>query len=128
MFLAQTKTKNHKCIIFRSSRSQMLFKVSVLKIFANFTGKHLRWSLFLIKSRDGRSATLLKRDPSTGVFLWNLRNFQNTFFYRTPPVAASALLTLLLKKSPGLFLQPNSVAWWYIDSIKGYKVHFSRNA
>ena len=33
----------------RSSRSQMFFKIGVLKNFANFTGKHLCWSLFLIK-------------------------------------------------------------------------------
>ena len=33
----------------RSSRSQMFFKVDVFKNFAIFTGKHLCWSLFLIK-------------------------------------------------------------------------------
>ena len=27
----------------------MFFKIGVLKIFANFTGKHLCWSLFLVK-------------------------------------------------------------------------------
>ena len=42
----------------------MFFKVGVLKNFASFTGKHLGWSLFLIK-----------------------------FFYRTPPVAASVHVT-----------------------------------
>ena len=31
------------------SRSQMLFKINVLSSFANFTGKHLCCSLFLIK-------------------------------------------------------------------------------
>ena len=30
-------------------RSQMFFKIGVLKKFAKFTGKHLYWSLFLIK-------------------------------------------------------------------------------
>ena len=35
--------------IFRSSRSQMLFKIGVIENFAIFPGKHLRWSLFLIK-------------------------------------------------------------------------------
>ena len=37
-----------------------------------------------------RLATLLKTDSKTGVFsceIWEL--FKNTFFYRTPPVAAS---------------------------------------
>ena len=33
----------------RNSRSQMYFKIGVFKNFANFTGKHLCWSLFLIK-------------------------------------------------------------------------------
>ena len=33
----------------RSSRSQMFFKISILKNFPMFTGKHLYWSLFLIK-------------------------------------------------------------------------------
>ena len=35
--------------IFRSSRSQMLLKIDILKNFVNFIGKHLCWSLFLIK-------------------------------------------------------------------------------
>ena len=33
----------------RSSLSQIFFKIDVLKNFANFKGKHLCWSLFLIK-------------------------------------------------------------------------------
>ena len=43
-----------------------------------------------------RTAILLKRDSSTGVFLWILLIiFKNSFFYRTLPLAASALnLTL----------------------------------
>ena len=52
----------------RSSRLQMFFETRVLKKFANFTGKNLCWSLFLVKS-------LLKRDSNTGVFPWTLRNF-----------------------------------------------------
>ena len=39
----------------RSSRSQMFFKIGVLKIFSIFTGKHLCWSLFLIKLQALRS-------------------------------------------------------------------------
>ena len=41
---------------FRNSHSQMFFKVGVLKNFANFTGKHLCWSLFLISLQDFRPA------------------------------------------------------------------------
>ena len=36
-------------IKFRSSCSQMSFKIDVLKNFVIFTGKHLCWSLFIIK-------------------------------------------------------------------------------
>ena len=52
----------------------------VLKNFANFTGKHLCWSHFLIKLQAWGSATLLKRDSNTDVFLWNKQNFTNTYF------------------------------------------------
>ena len=56
----------------RSGRSQMFFKICVLKNFENFTGKHLSWSL-LIK-------------------LQAFKVFKNTFFYRTPPFVALSLL------------------------------------
>ena len=46
----------------RSSRSQMFFKIGALKNFANFKGKHLCWSLFLIKLQAPRPTILLKRD------------------------------------------------------------------
>ena len=36
---------------FRSSRSQMFFKIGVLEDLTIFTGKHLCWSLFLIRCR-----------------------------------------------------------------------------
>ena len=36
-----------------------------------------------------RPATLFKTDYNTGVFASTLGIFKNTFFYRTPPVAAS---------------------------------------
>ena len=42
---------------FRSSRSQMFFKIGVLKNFANFARK------------QPRPATLLKRDSKTGAFV-----------------------------------------------------------
>ena len=37
------------CGFDRSNRSQIFFKIGALKKFAIFTGKHLCWSLFLIK-------------------------------------------------------------------------------
>ena len=70
----------------RSSLSQMFFKIGVLKNFANFIGKHQCWSIFLIKLQVW---TLLKRDFRQ-LFSCEISDiFKNTFFYRTPPVAAS---------------------------------------
>ena len=54
---------------FNSSRSQMFFKISALKNFAIFTGKHLCGSFILTKLQAFRPATLLKKDSHTGVFL-----------------------------------------------------------
>ena len=56
----------------------MLFKIGVLKTFANFTGEHLCWASF--------SQALGK-------------TFKNTFFHRTPPMTDSELpRPLSLKK------------------------------
>ena len=40
--------------MYRSSHSQMFFKMDVLKNFIMFTGKHLCWSLFLVKLQAWR--------------------------------------------------------------------------
>ena len=66
----------------RSSYRHMFFKIGVIKNFAIFTGKHLCWSLFLIKFQTWRQATLLKRDSNTCVFLCTLRNFQEHLFHK----------------------------------------------
>ena len=44
--------------------------------------KRSSWQMFF--KITVRPATLLEIDFITDVFLWNLRNFKNTFFYRTP--------------------------------------------
>ena len=59
----------------RSSCSQILIKINVLKNFAIFRGKHLCWSLILGKLQVLKPASLLERDSNTGAFLWILRNF-----------------------------------------------------
>ena len=43
------KIANSK-LFWRSSRSQMFFKIGVLKNFANLTGKHLCWSIYSIRT------------------------------------------------------------------------------
>ena len=47
----------------------MLFKIGVLKNFANFTGKYLCWNLFVITLQAQRPAISLKTESDTGVFL-----------------------------------------------------------
>ena len=54
---------------FRSNRLEMFFKIGVLMDFVIYAGKHLCWSIFLIKLQAFRSATLLNRDSNIGVFL-----------------------------------------------------------
>ena len=69
----------------RSSRPEVFFKKVVLRNFTKFKGKHLCQSLFFNKVASFRP--------------------QNTFSYRTPPVAASVLskiemiVSMLLKIS-----------------------------
>ena len=55
--------------IIGSSRSQMFFKIGVLKNFAISTEKHLCRSLFFNKVVSFRPENLLKRDSYIGVFL-----------------------------------------------------------
>ena len=38
----------NQCLPFRSSRSQIFFKVGVLKSYAIFAGKHLHWSIKVV--------------------------------------------------------------------------------
>ena len=82
--------------ILRNSHSQidMFFKI-VVKIFKNFTGKHLCWSLPLINfitkvfSSDFFCTGFLQRFFLHSFFLVKFAKFLRTSFYRTPPVAAS---------------------------------------
>ena len=73
----------------KRSLSQMFFKIGSLKNFPIFTGKHLRWGLFLIKMQAFRPATFLRRDVNTGVSCGYCEIFKNSIFYRTSPVVTS---------------------------------------
>ena len=78
----------HLCLLvfllnpFRSSLSQMFFKVSVLKNFAVFTGKHLWLSLF------NKVASIIKKGLHCRCFLVNITKLSRTLFLQTPLVAA----------------------------------------
>ena len=72
----------------RSSPLQMFFKIGVLKSFTNFTGKHLRWSLFFFKKKDLQAQGLKK--ALTQLFSCEVYEIlKNSFIYITPPVTAS---------------------------------------
>ena len=74
----------------RSSRPEVFRKKGVLRNFAKFTGKHLRQSLFFNKVAGLRPATSLKKETLAQVFSCEFCEIsKNTFFHRTPLVAAS---------------------------------------
>ena len=55
-----------------NSRSQMFFETGALKNFAIFTGKHLCWSLFLIRLKDWRPAFPLEKRLQHSCFSVNI--------------------------------------------------------
>ena len=67
-------------LFFSNSRSHPFFEIGILKNFANFTWKHLSWSLFLINLEAWSPANLLKRDSNTCFFLWKMLNFKKAAF------------------------------------------------
>ena len=69
--------------LYRSSRRRYSVKVSGLKNSENFTGIHLRWSLFVVKLQFWNSCNVLKTGSDTGVFLWHLRIFWEYLFWWT---------------------------------------------
>ena len=77
-------------------------KKAVLKNVAIFTGKHLCWSLFLIKLRAFRPATILKRDSNTGVSFEYCEVFKNTYLKN---IWERLLLHLLTSMTLTYFMQ-----------------------
>ena len=71
---------------FEKQRLADVFKINVLINFAIFTGKHLCWSLFLIKS-DLNACNFMKKRLQHKCF--PVKFVKSTFFNRTPPVASS---------------------------------------
>ena len=67
----------------RGSHRKCSAKKDAIKSFANFTGKYLCLSLFLIKLHTFSAGTLLKRDSNIGGFLWNLPNSEEQLLWRT---------------------------------------------
>ena len=68
----------------------MFFEIGVPKSFSNFTRKHLSWSL--LKNLEAEGLQLYQKKTPTQVFSCEVcKIFKERIFYRTPPVAASAL-------------------------------------
>ena len=65
---------------FRSNHPEVFCEKGVLRNFGKFTGKHLCQNLFLIKLQACEFSEISK----------------NTFFYRTPPVAASVYSVVVI--------------------------------
>ena len=85
-----------------------LLKTAILKNFAIFTGKHLCRSLFLTKVQAWKSAALLKRDSNTGVFLWILRIFKNTYIEKHLRTTTSGVTRkMLLRPSLEAYSEPS---------------------
>ena len=62
LFVCMETIKIIFCIVYRSSGSQMFFKLGVVRNIPIFTVKHLSWSLLLIKLKA-------QGDSSTSFFL-----------------------------------------------------------
>ena len=77
----------------------MFFRIGVLNNFANFTRKHLCWSLFINNVADLKTYNCLKKRLHHKCFSAKFVTFLRTpFFYRTPPVAAFDLLKVTALK------------------------------
>ena len=93
----------------RSSCLHIFFKIGVFKNFANFRGKHLCWSLFLIKLQKETPIQVLSGEICK--ILWN------SFFYRTPPMAAycSCVLRWLVAVNAKLFWSYVKYFWIFLQ-------------
>ena len=115
------------CTLFRSSHSQIIFKIDVFQHFANLARQHLCWCLFLIKLQAFRSATPLKKKPAQVFSCGICEIFKSTFFTEHPqwlllhfsqalyiPKLSLILLRLLQKKTEILGIVGTNTASIYL--------------
>ena len=92
----------------RSSRSQMFSKIGVLKIFANFTGNHLCWSLLLIKLQV---FSLIKKRLHCICFPVKFAKLLRTHFF-TEHILRLLLQSLYFwKTSASIYIWKNRIFW-----------------
>ena len=68
-------------IIYRSSRSQMFFKVSVIENLSYFTGTHLCWSLFLNTVSGLKASNFIKKGLQHRCFTEIFAKYSRTTFF-----------------------------------------------
>ena len=68
---------------------------AALKNFTIFTGKHLCWSLSLIKLQAATPATLLKKNPTQVFSCEYFEIFKNIYYKEHLQAAASVSISLL---------------------------------
>ena len=73
----------------RSSQQKCSME-KVLKNLAIFTGKHLRWNLFLTELQARKPATVLKETPRKVFFCEYCENFKSTYFEENLQATASS--------------------------------------
>ena len=74
--------------IHRSSHRRCSIEKAVLKNFTIFTGKHLCWSIILIKLQAQRPATLLNKTPTRVFPCGYYEVFKNTYLEENMRIAA----------------------------------------
>ena len=78
--IERDRVNNKRPIIFRRSHRGCSVKIGALKNCANFIGKHLCWSLFLIKFQTFSPATLLKKESNTDLKFFEIcKIFKNIY-------------------------------------------------
>ena len=109
-----------EAVVQRCSEKKLL-----LKLLAEFTGKHLCWSLFN-KVSCLQTCNFIKRDSNTGVFLWILRNFEEHLFWRTSMDDCFCISSTTLQHTTLEKLPPNRVKKLCYESSRGTsKMFFS---
>ena len=87
----------------RSTRPEVFCIKGALKNFAKFTGKHLCQSPLFNKVAGPQACNFTKKETLEQVFSCEFCEiFKNTFFYRTPSVAASVSISFRLKNMGSL--------------------------
>ena len=104
----------------RSSRSQMLFIISVFKNFVSFKRKHLCWSLFL-KKLQSHACTFIEKRLQYSCFLVKFVNFLRTPFLQNTSGGCFCTLhkmfsPLTIKKLPAALVRNDQFGNEFLQS------------